>query len=100
MNRFHVASSHRDDAAGPADQLVRKRQTSLLGNVDPKLSENLDGMLTRGLTGKSAHARGSDPDIGPIRHHLTEQTLRHRTSANIPGANKQNILQRRQSTQR
>jgi hypothetical protein len=100
MNRFHVASSHGDDARSSTNQLVGERQTSQLGNVDPKLGKHLDGMLTRRLTGESADACGPDPDIRPIRHHLTEQTLRHRASANIPSTNKQDILQRHQSTPR
>jgi len=56
-------------------------------------------MRARRLARKRADSRGLHADVGPGRHEMPEQTLRHRTPANVPGANKQDIFDRVQYAQ-
>src|SRR4029077_13892535 len=95
-----MAPGHCHDAGSCPDQLRRERFASIAGDIDSKIGQNLNRMCARRLPRKRAKPGGTNSNVGTPRNHLAKQSLRHRASTNVPRANKQNIFDSAQSTQR
>ena len=77
-----------------------KRVLQLQPLIDSKIGENLDRVSARRLPRKRTEPGRTDANIRAARCHFAKQTLRHRTTANVPGTNKKNIFDSAQSTQK
>jgi hypothetical protein len=87
-NRLQMRARHHKNERRLAGEPLRERLAALLGNIEPELFQSAHGMRAGGLAGNRADAGGGDPDFVVALRQFPEKALRHRTAADVPGANK------------
>ena len=83
--------SHGKNVGGALDQVCRKGLTPLIADIDAVGFANLDSVKARRLTSDGVHPSRSNFDIA-ITDHPPEKSLRDRTTADIAGANKEDVF--------
>src|ERR1700741_752836 len=95
-----MAAGHGHYACRIPNQFGRERLASSGRDIDSKIGENLDRVSARRVPRKRTEPGRAHANIRAARCHFAEQTLRHWTTANVPGTNKKNIFDSAQSTQK
>src|SRR5215510_7553769 len=95
-----MAARHRHYACRIPNQFAGEGLAPTAGDIDSKIGENLDRVSARRLPRKRTESGRTHANIRATRCHFTKQSLRHRTTANVPGTNKKNIFDSAQSTQK
>jgi len=91
---------HCNETGCAADEFIGERHTPQFRNVNMQICEHRNRVLARWLPWKRVDPRGLHVNVGPACHHLPEQAFRHRTPANISGANKEDFFDSAQYAQR
>ena len=73
-------------------QRLRKRLAANARDVDSHRLEHLHGMRARRLPMNRPHTRGSHRHVRPPLHRLAQKPLGHRASANVSGADKEDVF--------
>src|SRR6516162_1202789 len=95
-----MAAGHCHYACRIPSQFGRERLASAAGYIDSKIGKNLNRVSARRLPRKRTESGRARANIRATRCQFAKQSLRHRTTANVPGTNKKNIFDSAQSTQK
>src|SRR4030095_8009539 len=89
---LQVTPSHHQDVSGPFHKIFIQLLAALMGNIDTQGPARLHGRPAGRLSVQGTHPRRCHRDVSSVFERRAQDTFRHGTAADIPGADEENVF--------
>ena len=92
LNAVEMRAGHGENVGGALDQRRGQGLAADAVDIDPFVLQDLDREQTRRLPAHRMDPGGCDGDVFSITQKRAEKTLRHRTPADVSGADEKDVF--------